>query len=146
MFTDANLARSEDANLRDDDGAKRVFFGGERFLEGISGEAYVNICFWLSFTCIYVIVVECLKALNFLVCNSLALMVASCSDHSSENSTKQSTWAWSPVAHPRSCLSSVKWTRFEDILFSSQIAGWCRWISKSTHYSLEQGCALFFAF
>ena len=42
MFTDANLARfQEGATQRDDDGAKRVFFGGERFLEGISGEAYV---------------------------------------------------------------------------------------------------------
>ncbi|ESQ47809.1 hypothetical protein EUTSA_v10019934mg [Eutrema salsugineum] len=43
MFTDANLARSEEANLRDDDGAKRVFFGGERFLEGISGQAYITV-------------------------------------------------------------------------------------------------------
>lgn len=42
MFTDATLGRSQvDGNLRDDDGAKRVFFGGERFIEGISGEAYV---------------------------------------------------------------------------------------------------------
>ncbi|GLT72538.1 hypothetical protein SLA2020_444640 [Shorea laevis] len=31
------------ANHRDDDGAKRVFFGGERFLEGISGEAYITV-------------------------------------------------------------------------------------------------------
>ncbi|KAF7822861.1 UHRF1-binding protein 1-like [Senna tora] len=44
MFTDATLGCSpEGANLRDDDGAKRVFFGGERFLEGISGEAYITI-------------------------------------------------------------------------------------------------------
>ncbi|XVE80292.1 hypothetical protein DITRI_Ditri14bG0128300 [Diplodiscus trichospermus] len=44
MFTDANLARSvEGATQRDDDGAKRVFFGGERFLEGISGEAYITV-------------------------------------------------------------------------------------------------------
>ncbi|CAN8258631.1 unnamed protein product [Cochlearia groenlandica] len=43
MFTDANLARSEEGDLRDDDGAKRVFFGGERFLEGISGEAYITV-------------------------------------------------------------------------------------------------------
>jgi hypothetical protein len=42
MFTDATLGRSQvGSNLRDDDGAKRVFFGGERFIEGISGEAYV---------------------------------------------------------------------------------------------------------
>lgn len=42
MFSDANLARSQvGSTQRDDDGAKRVFFGGERFLEGISGEAYV---------------------------------------------------------------------------------------------------------
>ncbi|XP_024436943.1 uncharacterized protein LOC7470926 isoform X4 [Populus trichocarpa] len=32
----------EGASRRDDDGAKRVFFGGERFLEGISGEAYIT--------------------------------------------------------------------------------------------------------
>ena len=37
MFIDAE----ERGNQRDDDGAKRVFFGGERFLEGISGQAYV---------------------------------------------------------------------------------------------------------
>lgn len=42
MFTDATLGCSQGgANLRDDDGAKRVFFGGERFIDGISGEAYV---------------------------------------------------------------------------------------------------------
>jgi hypothetical protein len=28
-------------NRRDDDGAKRLFFGGERFLDSISGQAYV---------------------------------------------------------------------------------------------------------
>jgi len=43
MFTDATLGRSQEgANLRDEDGAKRVLFGGERFIEGISGEAYVR--------------------------------------------------------------------------------------------------------
>ncbi|XP_042483179.1 uncharacterized protein LOC122063544 [Macadamia integrifolia] len=36
MFTDG-------ASGQDDDGAKRVFFGGERFLEGISGEAYITV-------------------------------------------------------------------------------------------------------
>ncbi|KAL1334055.1 hypothetical protein AAHE18_11G149000 [Arachis hypogaea] len=30
--------------MRDDDGTKRVFFGGECFLEGISGEAYRTVC------------------------------------------------------------------------------------------------------
>lgn len=50
MFADANLARSQEgANLRDDDGAKRVFFGGERFLEGISGEAHVMHRYIFSF-------------------------------------------------------------------------------------------------
>lgn len=46
MFMDANIACSrEEGNQRDDDGAKRVFFGGERFIEGISGQAYVmKIC------------------------------------------------------------------------------------------------------
>uniref|UniRef100_A0A2P2L8W2 Uncharacterized protein n=1 Tax=Rhizophora mucronata TaxID=61149 RepID=A0A2P2L8W2_RHIMU len=43
MFADASIARfHEGATQRDDDGAKRVFFGGERFLEGISGEAYIT--------------------------------------------------------------------------------------------------------
>lgn len=43
MFMDANVAcAQEGGNQRDNDGAKRVFFGGERFLEGISGEAYVS--------------------------------------------------------------------------------------------------------
>ena len=42
MFADATFARAkEGAVSRDDDGAKRVFFGGERFIEGISGEANV---------------------------------------------------------------------------------------------------------
>ncbi|XP_027187635.1 uncharacterized protein [Cicer arietinum] len=44
MFADVTFGRSEEgSNLRDDDGAKRVFFGGERFVEGISGEAYITI-------------------------------------------------------------------------------------------------------
>ncbi|RDX88503.1 hypothetical protein CR513_29891, partial [Mucuna pruriens] len=44
MFTDATLGRSQrGANLRDEDGAKRVFFGGERLIEGISGEAYITV-------------------------------------------------------------------------------------------------------
>ncbi|KAK4795015.1 hypothetical protein SAY86_013009 [Trapa natans] len=44
MFTESNLARAQEgADLRDDDGAKRVFFGGERFIEGISGQAYITI-------------------------------------------------------------------------------------------------------
>ncbi|XP_038690502.1 uncharacterized protein LOC119989202 [Tripterygium wilfordii] len=44
MFADANLACSQKgANQRDDDGAKRVFFGGERFLEGISGQAHITV-------------------------------------------------------------------------------------------------------
>lgn len=58
MFSDANLARSQEgATHRDDDGAKRVFFGGERFLEGISGEAYVMqiIHFQLIFDELFVI-------------------------------------------------------------------------------------------
>ncbi|XP_015692239.1 uncharacterized protein LOC102699586 isoform X2 [Oryza brachyantha] len=44
MFTDArfNSSGSED-DKRDDDGAKRMFFGGERFLEGISGEANITV-------------------------------------------------------------------------------------------------------
>ncbi|XP_048235753.1 uncharacterized protein LOC8280713 isoform X2 [Ricinus communis] len=43
MFADASLARSQEGSTqRDDDGAKRVFFGGERFLEGISGEAHIT--------------------------------------------------------------------------------------------------------
>ncbi|XP_068669040.1 uncharacterized protein [Aristolochia californica] len=44
MFTDAHLTCSGiGEKKRDDDGAKRVFFGGERFLEGISGEAYITV-------------------------------------------------------------------------------------------------------
>lgn len=43
MFADVSFARSEEGGIqRDDDGAKRAFFGGERFLEGIAGEAYVT--------------------------------------------------------------------------------------------------------
>ena len=37
MFTEAALGHSQEgSNFRDDDGAKRVFFGGERFIEGVS--------------------------------------------------------------------------------------------------------------
>ncbi|KAL0302073.1 UNVERIFIED_CONTAM: hypothetical protein Sradi_6484100 [Sesamum radiatum] len=44
MFSDANFLNSQGgSNRKDEDGAKRVFFGGERFVEGISGEAYITI-------------------------------------------------------------------------------------------------------
>ncbi|OIT29705.1 PREDICTED: uncharacterized protein LOC109210994 [Nicotiana attenuata] len=45
MFADAHFASSQGGgrNKRDEDGAKRVFFGGERFIEGISGEAHITI-------------------------------------------------------------------------------------------------------
>ncbi|KAI3466210.1 hypothetical protein Pfo_022873 [Paulownia fortunei] len=44
MFSDANFSNlQEGSNRKDEDGAKRVFFGGERFIEGISGEAYITI-------------------------------------------------------------------------------------------------------
>ncbi|KAF3779944.1 UHRF1-binding protein 1-like [Nymphaea thermarum] len=44
MFLDEHLTRGGvGSNKRDDDGAKRLFFGGERFLDGISGDAYITI-------------------------------------------------------------------------------------------------------
>ncbi|XP_031488429.1 uncharacterized protein LOC116256252 isoform X2 [Nymphaea colorata] len=44
MFLDEHLTRGGVGNnKRDDDGAKRLFFGGERFLDGISGDAYITI-------------------------------------------------------------------------------------------------------
>ncbi|KAJ4726148.1 UHRF1-binding protein 1-like [Melia azedarach] len=44
MFADASVASShEGANQRDEDGAKRAFFGGERFIEGISAQAYITV-------------------------------------------------------------------------------------------------------
>ncbi|KAL3508536.1 hypothetical protein ACH5RR_027937 [Cinchona calisaya] len=44
MFSDAHFACSEEGSRRkDEDGAKRIFFGGERFIEGISGEAHITI-------------------------------------------------------------------------------------------------------
>ncbi|XP_052178315.1 uncharacterized protein LOC127792050 isoform X2 [Diospyros lotus] len=44
MFADAHFASSQEGSTKkDDDGAKRVFFGGERFIEGISGQAYITI-------------------------------------------------------------------------------------------------------
>ncbi|XP_073127595.1 uncharacterized protein [Henckelia pumila] len=44
MFSDAQFSNSMDeSNRKDEDGAKRVFFGGERFIEGISGEAHITI-------------------------------------------------------------------------------------------------------
>lgn len=41
MFANAS---EETSNRKDNDGAKREFFGGERFIDGISGEAYVTQC------------------------------------------------------------------------------------------------------
>ncbi|CAA0840368.1 Unknown protein [Striga hermonthica] len=44
MFSDANFSKFEkEGNIKDEDGAKRAFFGGERFIEGISGDAYITI-------------------------------------------------------------------------------------------------------
>ncbi|XP_073008978.1 uncharacterized protein [Typha latifolia] len=44
MFTDARFdSPSSKEDRRDDDGAKRLFFGGERFLEGISGQANITV-------------------------------------------------------------------------------------------------------
>lgn len=44
MFADGSIARSnEGASQRDEDGAKRAFFGGERFIEGISAQAYITV-------------------------------------------------------------------------------------------------------
>ncbi|XP_020694269.1 uncharacterized protein LOC110108097 isoform X1 [Dendrobium catenatum] len=43
MLSDSQLSSSNGMNGRDNDGAKRVFFGGERFLEGISGQAYITV-------------------------------------------------------------------------------------------------------
>ena len=53
MFTDArfNSSSSQD-NKRDDDGARRMIFGGERFLEGISGEANVSALSFIFITCV----------------------------------------------------------------------------------------------
>ena len=44
MFADArfNSSSSQD-NKRDDDGAKQMFFGGEKFLAGISGDSNVSV-------------------------------------------------------------------------------------------------------
>ncbi|KAL9257867.1 Bridge-like lipid transfer protein family member 3B-like protein [Drosera capensis] len=44
MFLDGRLSHAQEGtSKRDADGAKRVFFGGERFLEGISGQAYITV-------------------------------------------------------------------------------------------------------
>ncbi|KAG0482770.1 hypothetical protein HPP92_010854 [Vanilla planifolia] len=43
MFVDSSSSLSNGKNGRDDDGAKRVFFGGERLLEGISGQAQITV-------------------------------------------------------------------------------------------------------
>lgn len=65
MFSDAHFASAQDgSNKKDDDGAKRVFFGGERFVEGISGQAYV-----MQIWCLKLILIE----LRFLLETSLML-------------------------------------------------------------------------
>ncbi|QCD87190.1 Vacuolar protein sorting-associated protein 13 [Vigna unguiculata] len=44
MFTDPTLGRSQEgSNPRDEDGEKRVLFGAERLIEGISGEAFITV-------------------------------------------------------------------------------------------------------
>ncbi|KAK8966518.1 hypothetical protein KSP40_PGU008135 [Platanthera guangdongensis] len=43
MFINSCSSSSNGKIGRDDDGAKRVFFGGERFLDGISGQAYITV-------------------------------------------------------------------------------------------------------
>eukprot|EP01018_Ginkgo_biloba_P011380 Gb_29280 [translate_table: standard] len=44
MFSDEHLTNlNTGENRRDDDGAKRLFFGGERFLDSISGQSYITI-------------------------------------------------------------------------------------------------------
>ncbi|XP_078432966.1 amino-terminal region of chorein isoform X2 [Wolffia australiana] len=44
MFSDAYMMSPENGRAeRDTDGAKRLFFGGERFLEGISGYAHITV-------------------------------------------------------------------------------------------------------
>lgn len=44
MFADARLTSPNSReNKLDEDGAKRLFFGGERFLEGISGQANITV-------------------------------------------------------------------------------------------------------
>ncbi|CAM6117474.1 unnamed protein product [Calypogeia fissa] len=42
MFADENLGDTDKEENRDDAGAKRRFFGGERFLDNISGAAYIT--------------------------------------------------------------------------------------------------------
>jgi len=71
MFTDArfNSSSSQD-NKRDDDGAKRMFFGGERFLEGISGEANVSALSFIFITC-------CVKLFNLSIFTELPFSGAS---------------------------------------------------------------------
>lgn len=61
MFTEMDRAFSASGDKkRENDGAKRVFFGGERFLEGISGQAYVSEFSVLKLYCFYVIKSNCL--------------------------------------------------------------------------------------
>ncbi|KAG0586203.1 hypothetical protein KC19_2G072000 [Ceratodon purpureus] len=44
MFTDEQFMKMTRSDSRDKDGAKRLFFGGERFLDSISGTANITIC------------------------------------------------------------------------------------------------------
>lgn len=50
MLSDSHLSSNNGKNGRDNDGAKRVFFGGESFLEGIAGQAYVMDNFLIYFS------------------------------------------------------------------------------------------------
>lgn len=52
MFADARLTSPNSReSKRDEDGAKRLFFGGERFLEGISGQANVMPIYLCNYDC-----------------------------------------------------------------------------------------------
>jgi hypothetical protein len=44
MFTDEQFMKMSRSDSRDKDGAKRLFFGGERFLDSISGTANITMC------------------------------------------------------------------------------------------------------
>lgn len=44
MFSDEQFMKMGRSDSRDKDGAKRLFFGGERFLDSISGYANVTSC------------------------------------------------------------------------------------------------------
>lgn len=135
MFTDERLMSPNGDSKRDKDGAKRLFFGGERFLDSISGAA--NVMSLLSLYTWFAAIIHSIsepKGLPFdssmrprypffvrtsgkstMSCSSSSgpvLMVFrgfECADNNEEIWAEQESWVGGSATYTRYPLSSIKW-------------------------------------